>query len=196
MDPALPTPAADTRTTIEQFFGLVDHGLIEPDDRVELLEGVVVAMAPRNPPHDGSTGRVANTLRRAVRDRALVREEKALVLGAHSAPEPDVAVVPLDPYDYTDAHPTTALLVVEVADSSLPQDRLSKSRIYAGAGIPEYWIVNLRENTVEVRRSPNAMTRTYATLTIVTAPSRLDLVALRGVVVLVEDLVPPRRPAA
>src|SRR5258706_5867187 len=132
MDPALPDDAADPRMTVDEYLALFERGLLEPDDRVELLDGVVVAMAPPNPPHCGNTERVARALRRAVADRAQVREEKPLPLGRHSLPEPDAAAVPLDPWDYTRAHPTTAYLVVEVSDSSLPQDRLSKSRIYAG----------------------------------------------------------------
>ena len=193
MDPALPNELADPRMTVEQYFSLADQGVLEADDRVELLDGVVVAMAPRNPPHDGNTDRVAHALRRAVGDRARVREEKTLVLGRHSAPEPDVAVVALDPYDYTESHPTTALLVVEVAHSSLPQDRISKSRIYAAAGIPEYWILNLRDHRVEIRRLPQPARRSYADTTIADPDSRLELLALPGVSVSVRDLLPPRR---
>src|SRR5439155_508173 len=86
----------------------------------ELLDGVIVAMAPRKPGHAGTIHRVARALRRAVGERADVREDKSLVLAPFSVPEPDVAVVVLDPHDYLRAHPTTALLVVEVSDSSLP----------------------------------------------------------------------------
>src|SRR6185503_8253755 len=144
MDPALPDEAADPRMTVDEYLALFERGVLGPDDRVELLDGVVVAMAPPNPPHCGNTERVARALRRAVGERAHVREEKPLIVGRHSLPEPDAAVVPVDPWDYTRSHPETAFLLVEVSDSSLPQDRLSKSRIYAGDGVPEYWIVNLR----------------------------------------------------
>jgi Uma2 family endonuclease len=193
MDPALPNEGSDPRMTVEQYFALADEGVLEPDDRVELLDGVVVSMAPRNPPHDGNTARIAKALRREAGDRALVREEKTLILGRHSVPEPDVAVVPLDPLEYTESHPTTAYLVVEVAHSSLPQDRLSKSRIYGGAGIPEYWILNLRDGRVEIRRHPDVSRRTYTETTIADPDTRLDVLALPGVSVLVRDLLPPRR---
>jgi Uma2 family endonuclease len=179
--------------TVEQYFALVDQGVLEPEDRVELLDGVVVAMPPRTAAHDGNTGRVAQALRRAVGDRALVREEKTLILGRYSVPEPDVAVVALDPYEYTEAHPTTALLVIEVALSSLPQDRLSKSRIYAAAGIAEYWILNLRDGRVEVRRNPQPARRGHAETFTAHADERLELVALPGASVFVRDLLPPRR---
>ena len=90
------------------------------------------------------------------------------------------------------AHPAAALLVVEVAESSLPQDRLTKSRIYAGAGIAEYWIVNLRHDRVEVQRDPDPATRRYATSFVAAAGARLELSALPGAAVLVDDLLPPR----
>jgi len=149
---AVAVPPAGTvpeRFTVEQFFALVDEGMLQPDDRVELLEGVIVAMAPSNAPHASATSRVADALRGAVGKRALIREEKCLILGLYSAPEPDVALVPGTEETYDDAHPRTALLVVEVADSSLAQDRITKAAMYAGAGIPEYWIVNLRDHCVE-----------------------------------------------
>src|SRR5213594_4128821 len=107
---AVAVPHAGTvpeRFTVERFFALVDEGMLQPDDRVELLEGVIVAMAPSNAPHASATSRVP---------------------GTHEA--------------YDDAHPRTALLVVEVADSSLAQERITKAAMYAAAAIPEYWIVN------------------------------------------------------
>jgi Uma2 family endonuclease len=191
MDPAFPDEAADSRMTVEQYFALAEQGVLTEEDRVELLDGVVVAVMPPNPPHAGETYRAAHALRRAVGDRAQVREEKPLVLGRHSVPEPDVAVVARDPWDYTREHPKTALLVVEVADTSLPQDRLSKARIYAGADIPEYWIVNLRNDTIEVMRDPDPRRRVYRETTIVRRGTRMTVSALAGVAVLSDDLLAP-----
>ena len=148
--------AGDAGFTRERYFALVDEGLLGPDDRVELLEGVVVAMPPGNPPHDAAVSMTTRALHRAVGDRAAIRCQLSLVQGPYSVPEPDVVVVPGREDDYAGAHPTTALLVVEVAASSLPQDRLTKARIYAAAGVPEYWIVNLRDDVVEVYRAPDA----------------------------------------
>jgi len=191
MDPALPNEAADPRMTVDEYLGLVDQGLLEPDDRVELLDGVVVAMSPPNPPHCGNTARVVRALRRAVGARADVREEKPLALGRYSLPEPDAAVVQIDPLEYTRSHPTTAFLVVEVADSSLPQDRLSKARIYAGAGIPEYWIVNLRDGHIEILRAPDASHRSYREKTSVGRGTHLTLGALPDASVFSDDLLLP-----
>jgi Uma2 family endonuclease len=80
--------------------------------------------------------------------------------------------------------------VVEVAVSSLPQDRLTNAPIYAAAGIPEYWIVNLREDHVEVHRSPDAAARRYAVVEVARRGSRLALVAFPDVSVAVDDLLP------
>src|SRR5439155_22775183 len=112
-------------------------------------------------PHASATSRVADALRGAVGKRALIREEKCLILGLYSAPEPDVALVPGTHEAYDDAHPRTALPVVEVADSSLAQDRITKAAMYAAAAIPEYWIVKLRDGHVEAYPGPDPQARRY-----------------------------------
>ncbi|MGH7337972.1 MAG: Uma2 family endonuclease, partial [Myxococcota bacterium] len=146
-------PNESTRITVERYFDLVEAGVLSEDDRVELLEGVIVAMTPSNPPHAAAVTMVTRALFRAVGERASVRTQCALVLTPYSCPEPDVAVVPGSDRDYISTHPATALLVVEVADASLQQDRITKAAIYAAAGIPDYWIVNLRNGVVEVMRA-------------------------------------------
>jgi len=139
--------------SVEEYLGLVARGLLDPDDRVELLEGVVTSMSPQSPRHASAIRRAARELQRPFGDRALVTDQSPY-LAASSVPEPDVAVVPGTAEDYDRRHPDRALLVVEVADSSLAQDRLTKSAIYAVAGVPEYWIVNLLDDVVEVLRDP------------------------------------------
>src|SRR5712691_10457417 len=120
-----------TGYTVTEYFDLVATGVLTPDDQVEVLEGVVVAMSPQSASHAVTVTRVRGVLFAALDGRAVVREEKPLVLSRRSAPEPDVAVVEGELRQYEAAHPTTALLVVEVADSSLAQDRLTKASIYA-----------------------------------------------------------------
>src|SRR5437879_10684178 len=164
--PAPTDPAAPLRWTVEQYLRLVDEGVLGSDDKVELLEGVIVTMAPANLPHDAGVVRVTHALIRAVGDRAVVRVQLSLKVGPYSLPEPDAAVVPGRIADYDHERPTTALLVVEVSDTSLKQDRLTNGAIYSGAGIAEYWIVNLRDDCVEVRREPESKPRPYACITI------------------------------
>ena len=114
------------RWTAEQYPRLVDQGVLGPDDRVELLEGVIVAKAPQNEPHAAGVRRAEHALHRAVGDRAVVQAQLSLISGRRSVPEPDAAVLPGTIADYDRTHPRTALLVVEVADTSLKQDRITK----------------------------------------------------------------------
>jgi Uma2 family endonuclease len=151
-------------------------------------------MAPANPRHAVATDKTAEALRTALSGRAAVRVQNAFLAGPRSVPEPDVAVVAGRLDDYAREHPTAALLLVEIADSSLPQDRLTKARVYAAAAVaavPEYWIVNLRDDTVEVHRAPDAPSRAYRERRIARRGERLDLAALPGAGVAVADLLPP-----
>lgn len=188
--PAPTDPAVPARWTTEQFLRLVDKGVLGPDDQVELLEGVIVAMAPSNVAHDGAVGLVSQALFRAVGDRAVVRVQLSFVAGPHSLPEPDVTVVPGTARDYERRRPAGALLVVEVSDTSLKQDRLTKAAIYAAARVPEYWIVNLRDDCVEIRRTPEARARRYRDVVVARRGETIDLAELPGVGVAVDDLLP------
>ena len=184
------TETTDGRYTADEYFGLVDRGVLDPDDKVELLEGVIVTVAAQNPPHASAVALVNEVIRGAVQSRAVVRVQVPLVLGQQSVPEPDVAVVPGKLSDYYRQHPTTALLVVEVADRSLPQDRLTKTRTYAAAGIPEYWIVNLRDGCVEVCRDPDVSTAVYRSRRVAGRGETLSLVAFPDAAVAVSDVLP------
>ena len=176
---------------VETYLSLVRSGAIAEDDRVELLDGLVVSEPPQEPEHAACSGIIAAALRAAVGTSAAVREQSPLVLGAFSSPEPDVAVVEGKLADYCDHHPTGALLVVEVAKSSLAKDRISKSRIYAAAGIPEYWVVNLRSRQVEIFREPHAEKSLYASRSVAERGASIELVALAPTKVSVAELLPP-----
>jgi Uma2 family endonuclease len=180
----------DSGYTVEVYFDLLRQGVLTEDDRVELLDGVIVAEPPMDPLHATSIDLVVCELRRALGDRAWVREQKPLVVGDKSVPEPDVAVLPGDAMDYAARHPTTAFLVVEVSHSSLKQDRLSKSRIYAAAAIPEYWIVNLRDDCIEVYRAPDGAHRVYAHHSVVQRGEQITLVAFPDASVAVGSMLP------
>ena len=178
------------RYTVERYLGLLHDGVLSPNDRVELLEGVIVAEPPSDPPHAAGVSLAASALTAAVGQRAAVRVQLPLLVGRLSLPEPDVAVVPGHLRDYSTHHPTSALLVIEVADSSLVQDRLTKAAIYAAGGIPEYWIVNLRDDCVEVRRQPEPEKRRYASIAIARRGERIEPVGLPGISVAVTELLP------
>lgn len=134
---------------------MVEAGIVGPEDRLELVEGEILTLSPQNSPHFTGIQLVTEALREAFRPLAVVvRTQGPLALLEDSEPEPDVAVVEGAPREFRDAHPRTALLVVEVADSSLAFDRGPKMRLYARAGIPEYWVLNLIEGKLEVYRDP------------------------------------------
>lgn len=142
------------RMTRLRYERLVDAGIFGPDDRVELLDGVLVAREPQGGRHATAVGLVRVALERAFGSRYHVREEKPVALDDTSEPEPDVVVVRGRLRDYRDAHPARPVLIVEVAESSLALDRLRKGGLYARAGLAEYWIVNLVDEVLEVYRDP------------------------------------------
>jgi Uma2 family endonuclease len=141
------------RFTPEMFHQLGELGLLDDETRYELIEGDIYPMTPEGPEHAALGTALAYRLLERRSTDWHVRIEKPLRLG-DSEVIPDLAVVPGRPSDYRTHHPETALLIVEIAHSSLPRDRLLKLPLYARAGIPEYWIVNLAERQVEVHRTP------------------------------------------
>ena len=174
---ASPPPRPDTRrarTALHpycfsraQYERMVDAGVFVPDQQVELIEGRIVPMSPQNSRHTITVERIRRALERICPEDAYVRTQYPLALGGASEPEPDVAVVPGTLEDHLDAHPSKALLVVEVADTSLAYDRDTKRRLYAAHGIPTYWIANLNASALEVYTDPDAGDyRTKHTLTL------------------------------
>ena len=133
---------------------MIDAGVLGEDEHVELVGGAVVEMRPEGPHHAGTIDLCADVLRRIFGEGFTVRVQHPLVIDPDAEPEPDIAVVAGDPRVHLDAHPRSAVLVVEVAESSLAFDRREKALLYARAAIPEYWIVNLAERVVEVHREP------------------------------------------
>jgi Uma2 family endonuclease len=126
---------------------MVEVGLFR-DERIELLQGVLVEMSPQGAKHSATVQRLNKVLLRALDPRAEVRIQSPFAAMDDSEPEPDVAIVA--PGDYDEAHPCEAWLIVEVADSSLAKDRGLKAGLYAASSVPEYWIVNLEDRAIEV----------------------------------------------
>lgn len=188
MHPSIPS-AGDL--TVERYFALAEQGAFEPDERVELLEGVVVPMVPQSPPHAYGVMAADAALRAVLGDRVVFRIQFPLVVDARSVPEPDLALVEGPLSRYRDRHPETALLVVEVSQHTLASDRIVKSRLYASAGIPEYWIVRPAEDCVEVLRAPDAVAKVYRDHAVLRRDDRITLVAFPDASVAVSELLPP-----
>lgn len=183
-------PSEPTRISAAQYAALAEGGVFAEDDRVELLEGVIVTVPPPNPPHELGIVLLNRALTFAVGLRAVVRPQCSLYVGRWSIPEPDFAVVPGAPEDYRVERPRTALLVAEVSDTSLQQDRLAKSRIFAAASIPEYWILNVRDCVLEVMRDPEPAAGVYREVRELRAGDTIEIAALPGAMIHVADLLP------
>jgi Uma2 family endonuclease len=175
-------PGSVMRSEYEQ---LVHRGALD-DAPVELLYGRLVSMSPQGEPHAYSVSQLMTLLVRALGERARVRVQAPFAASDDSEPEPDVAVVA--PGNYLDGHPQSAALIVEVAETSLTRDR-TKARLYAAAGVTEYWIVNLVDKVVEVHLDPRV--GGYASVTSYRRGGVLRLVAFEDVVVSVADILPP-----
>jgi Uma2 family endonuclease len=174
-----------------EYEALVEHGLLGPDDRVELLEGVIVTVSPQSPRHAAVVRFVEEALRAAIGGAAEIRSQMPLRAGSLSMPEPDVAVVPGRAADYLLSHPAEALLVVEVADTSLTQDRMTKERVYAAAGVTEYWIVDVAGDAIEVHQDPDPDGRHYRQRSIAHRGEVLSLVAFPDATVAAADMLGP-----
>jgi Uma2 family endonuclease len=177
-----------------EYERLVDLGVFT-DERLELLEGVLVVREPQGSTHAAIVTTVGQVLATAFGDGWHTRLHSPLALGEYSEPEPDVAVVAGKSKDYLVTHPSTAALVVEVADSSLMLDRRFKAALYARAGLPEYWIVNLVDRVLEVHRDPQppagaAEDWSYRSLDTLPPPQQITPVAARHARILVADLLP------
>ena len=150
------TTEAPHRWTRARYDRAVEAGVFGPDDRLELLEGQLLAVTPQGSRHAAIVDQAGEVLRGVFGGGCRVRMQCPLAAGDDSEPEPDLAVVPGRARDYLDAHPTSALLVVEVSDDSLRRDRTVKQRLYARHGVPEYWILALPDARIEVYRDPGA----------------------------------------
>lgn len=139
--------------TRDEYYRLADLNFFQ-GRRVELIEGQVIDMAAMKSPHAAAIDLVDIALKQVFGTDYYIRQQKPFAISDISEPEPDIAVVTGTIRDYADAHPTTAVLIVEVADTSLRYDRTVKSSLYAKAGIAEYWIVNLGDRQLEVYRDP------------------------------------------
>ena len=132
----------------------VEAGVFEADARLELIDGDLHAMTPEGSRHSLGIDLAADCLREVFGSGFYIRIQHPLATDDYSEPEPDVAVVTGPMRDYRDAHPTSAVLVVEVSNESLQHDRTVKQRLYARCGIPEYWILALPDARLEIYRDP------------------------------------------
>ena len=146
------------RLSVSKYHEMIRTGILSDDDPVELLDGLLVTTMPKNPAHSTATRAARSVFENCLPPNWLVDTQEPITLEA-SEPEPDLIVVRGGRERYVARHPGPAdvALVVEIADATLKRDRDLKQRLYAQAGIPAYWIVNLTENLVEQYLSPSGL---------------------------------------
>jgi Uma2 family endonuclease len=177
--------------TAKEYFAMSECGIFSPDERIELLDGLIVAMTPQSPWHASTVSQVHSVLQRNLGPQRYIRIQSSFRLDDRCVPEPDLAIVPGSFEDYRNDHPTRAHLIVEVAIASLIQDRITKAAIYARAGIPSYWLINLREMCVEVFRKPNPGKGEYTSVERCVGAEVCRIDAFPDVNIEAKDLLPP-----
>jgi Uma2 family endonuclease len=182
------------RWTKKEYYRLGELGFFH-GQRVELIEGRLMVQSPQKSLHACAIDLLTEILPPLLPSGHRFRVQLPIDLGQTTEPEPDIAVVQGTRRQYRAAHPTNAVLIIEVADSSLSYDRRQKGSLYARAGIPEYWIVNLVDNCVEVYRDPIPDTahpygHRYASRVDLVPPASIAPLALPGMVVAVADMLP------
>lgn len=142
--------------TVAEYNRMAEVGIIDPDERVELVDGLLIVPPPHNPPHFSTILRMQHRLQERLQQRALIPSQLPIVVSDISEPEPDFALVRWRDDYYASAIVTNAdaFAIVEVSDTSLRMDRGRKRTVYARAGIPEYWIANVRAKQIEIHRDP------------------------------------------
>jgi len=152
----------DHPITVDEYHRMVETGRLREGDRVELLNGRLIAVPPPSPPHSGSNNALFAVFVRALGDRAHVGSQSPVILDDWSEPEPDLVVSRPDPNQYMTRHPRPAdvFFIVEVSRSTLSFDRSEKLEAYARSEIPEVWIVDLVHRRLETYAEPTGGTYT------------------------------------
>ena len=194
--PEAPTVAVPTRErrkfTVAEYYRMAEVGVLGPNERLELIEGDIIVMAPIGPGHAGSVDIIGNLFVRKLGEQFIVRSQNPIHLDDGSEPQPDIVVARLRRDYYTAAHPTPAdiLLIVEVAQSSLEYDRDIKAHLYGRNGIPETWVKNLHEDCIERFTEPGP--DGYAQHTIHRRRETITPVPFPDLELAVDDLLPPQ----
>jgi Uma2 family endonuclease len=178
------------RFTVDDYYRMAEAGVLAPDDRVELIDGEVVEMAPIGSRHAACVDQITRLFVTGAGDRAVVRVQNPVRLSPYSEPEPDLVLARPRPNGYAAAHPAPVdvLLLVEVADTTVAFDRGRKLQLYAGAGIPEVWLIDLPAATVEVYREPDGAR--YLRWSTAVAGDHVSPAAVPDLTLAVSDLLP------
>jgi Uma2 family endonuclease len=188
MSMAVEMVAARRRFTRAEYYRMAEVGILRPHDRVELIKGEIVEMSPIGRRHNAFVGNLTQLLVLRLAGRAIVWVQSSIALADDTEPQPDFAVLRQGTVSYKerDAWAEDALLVIEVAESSLAYDRSTKQRLYAEARIPEYWVVDCAAEAVEVHRNPGP--DGYRDVRRLTGPATLAVLAFPDVQVTTAEI--------
>ena len=152
-----PTTITKRRFSVKEYYLMAEAGILSPRDRVELIDGEIVQMAAIGSYHAACVDTLSNLFREMLGRRVIVRVQNPVRLGERSEPEPDIALLRPRADAYRDAHPgpDDVMLIVEVSHSTVEYDRDVKTPLYAEAGIPELWLVNLDEDYIDGLSDPD-----------------------------------------
>jgi len=175
--------------TVEDFQRMCDSGIIKSDERVELIEGELIAIPPMNAPHASVVMRMTYVLMERLRERALVWQQMPLIVSARSEPFPDITLLRLREDFYRPRLPDLDdhFAIVEVSDTMLAYDRGAKLHMYAKAGITDYWVVDVNGEKIEICRDPHELG--YGSRTVSTKGGSVAFAAFPDVVFTVDELL-------
>lgn len=143
--------------TVKEYHKMAEAGILTDDDRVQLIDGIIYTMSPVTSLHAAHVKRINRLLSKTLGDQACIGVQDPIQIGETSEPEPDISVLHFREDYYIEKHPVPSQIffLIEVSSSTVHFDKKIKSRLYASADIPEYWIINLEEEQIEVYQNPN-----------------------------------------
>lgn len=146
------------RITVKKYDRMIESGVFDETDRIELLNGAIIEKMPKGTKHSAATDRAARVFYRRFGEKVFVRNQNPVWLDEFSEPEPDIVVAVPKADEYETSHPTPdeIFLILEISDSTLSYDRQTKGAAYARAGIKQYLLLNIQEDTLEDYREPGA----------------------------------------
>ncbi len=177
--------------TVKEYHQIAVAGIFQPEERVELIAGQIVRMSAKGTAHTATVRRTARVLRDRLENQADVYTQDPIQLDDFSEPEPDIAVVKIDPLDYADHHPTTTsvYLIIEVADSSFKYDCETKSKAYAQSGIADYWVIDVNNRTLHIFREPTQ--EGYQSEVIFSEEASVSPLQFPKLAIALADILPP-----
>ena len=150
-----PPAVARRRFTVAEYHRMAEAGILHEDDRIELIHGEIIQMSPIGNPHSSTVRRLINKLTRQLDPRFTIDAQNPVQISEYSEPEPDIVVLPFrDDYYADGVTPADVLLIIEVSSTTLRYDQAVKLPLYAAAGIPEVWIIDVGRQQLEVHRHP------------------------------------------